>query len=164
MLGGVLNVIFYAIDCAISKKSVSLGKALLNFLNGAVNGVIAATGAGVITQIVAGIASGIVALFIGANKPSFEDFVIAVVSGILSGLLAGVLPKAAGKHINYLVKNFGKKVGKAFFKKSFGKTLIKAAKYVFKNSKKLLWKFIKSYCVPNMYIGIVPRVKAVLGV
>lgn len=133
-------------------------------MNGAVNGVIAATGAGVIWQIIAGISSGVVALFIGASRPTFEDFVIAVVSGILSGILAGTLPKSAGKHINYLVKNFGKKIGKTFFRKSFGKTLLNAAKYVFKNSKKLLWNFIKSYCIPNAYIGIVPRVKAVLGV
>ena len=164
VIGGVLNVVFYAIDCAIARTKMSLWKALLNFLNGAINGVIAATGAGLIWQIVAGITSGIVSLFIGATRPTFEDLIIAIICGILSGVLAGTLPKSAGKHINYLMSKFGKKFANSLFKSSFGKTLLNAAKYVFKNSKTLLWRFIKSYCVPNFYIAIMPRIKALLGV
>ena len=163
-IGGILNVVFYVIDCAIAKVKVNVWKALLNFLNGAVNGLIAATGAALIWQIVAGIASGLVSLFIGASKPTLEDLIIAVICGILSGILAGTLPKGANKHINYLMKNFGKKVKASIFKSGFGKNLMKAAKYVFKNSKKLLWKFIKSYCIPNTLISATPRIKAALGV
>ena len=163
-IGGILNVVFYVIDCAIAKVKVNVWKALLNFLNGAVNGLIAATGAALIWQIVAGIASGLVSLFIGASKPTLEDLIIAVICGILSGILAGTLPKGANKHINYLMKNFGKKVKASIFKSGFGKNLMKAAKYVFKNSKKLLWKFIKSYCIPNTLISATPKIKAALGV
>ena len=163
-IGGILNVVFYVIDCAIAKVKVNVWKALLNFLNGAVNGLIAATGAALIWQIVAGIASGLISLFIGASKPTLEDLIIAVICGILSGILAGTLPKGANKHINYLMKNFGKKVKASIFKSGFGKNLMKAAKYVFKNSKKLLWKFIKSYCIPNTLISATPRIKAALGV
>ena len=164
VIGGILNVVFYAIDCAIYKTKMNVWKALLNFLNGAVNGIIAASGAGLIWQIIAGIVSGIVSLFIGAGRPTLEDVIIAVICGILSGVLAGTLPKGANKHINYLMKNFGRKIRKNFFKSSFGKTIMNAAKYVFKNSKKLLWKFIKSYCIPNTIIGATPRIKSVLGV
>ena len=163
-IGGILNVVFYVIDCAIAKVKVNVWKALLNFLNGAVNGLIAATGAALIWQIVAGIASGLVSLFIGASKPDLEDLIIAIICGILSGILAGTLPKGANKHINYLMKNFGKKVKASIFKSGFGKNLMKAAKYVFKNSKKLLWKFIKSYCIPNTLISATPRIKDALGV
>ena len=163
-IGGILNVVFYVIDCAIDKVKVNVWKALLNFLNGAVNGLIAATGAASIYQIIAGIASGLASLFIGASEPELEDFIIAVICGILSGILAGTLPKDANKHINYLMKKFGKKVKASIFKSGFGKNLMKAAKYVFKNSKKLLWKFIKSYCIPNTLISATPRIKAALGV
>ena len=163
-IGGILNVVFYVIDCAIYKVKVNVWKALLNFLNGAVNGLIAATGADLIYQIIAGIASGLVSLFIGASRPKLEDFIIAVICGILSGILAKTLPKGANKHINYLMKNFGKKVKASIFKSGFGKNLMKAAKYVFKNSKKLLWKFIKSYCIPNTLISAIPKIKAALGV
>lgn len=164
VLGGILNVIFYAIDCAIAKVGVTMGKILLNFLNGAVNGVIAATGAKVIWQIVAGVSNGIVALFIGATEPTMDGLITAVICGVLSGVLAGTMPKSATKHINYLMQKFGKKVGQAVFKTSFGKTLLKSFRYVFNNSKKLIWKFIKDYCIPNIYIGIVPRIKSLLGV
>ena len=164
VIGGILNVVFYAIDCAIAKVKLILWKALLNFANGAVNGIIAATGAGMLTQIIASIASGIVSLFIGAGRPTYQDFVIAVLCGILSGILAGTLPKSAKKHIDYLMGKFGKKVGKSFFKSSLGKTFVNAVKYVFKNSKTLLWRFIKEYCIPNLYIAIIPRIKALLGV
>ena len=74
---------------------INVWKALLNFLNGAVNGLIAATGAALFWQIVAGIASGLVSLFIGASKPDLEDLIIAIICGILSGILAGTLPKGA---------------------------------------------------------------------
>lgn len=141
-----------------------MGKILLNFLNGAVNGVIAATGAKVIWQIVAGVSNGIVALFIGATEPTMDGLITAVICGVLSGVLAGTMPKSATKHINYLMQKFGKKVGQAVFKTSFGKTLLKSFRYVFKNSKKLIWKFIKDYCIPNIYIGIAPRIKSLLGV
>ena len=163
-LGGILNVVFYVIDCAIAKSKVSLCKALLNFLNGAFNGFIAAMGLGLIWQILAGIASGVVSLFIGVTKPTLEDFIIAVVCGILSGVLAGTLSKGNNKHINYLMKNFGKKFKESFFKSNFGKSLVNATKYVFKNSKKLILNFIKSYCIPNFYISLIPRIKAVLKI
>lgn len=93
-----------------------------------------------------------------------KSIIIAIICGILSGILADTLPKGANKHINYLMKNFGKKVKASIFKSGFGKNLMKAAKYVFKNSKKLLWKFIKSYCIPNTLISATPRIKDALGV
>lgn len=163
-VGGILNVVFYVIDCLLTKTKVKAWKALLNFLNGVVNGLIAASGAAVIVQIIAGVVSGLVSLCIGATKPKLEDVIIAVICGILSGLLAKALPKGANKHINYLMKNFGKKIKASIFKSSFGKSLMNAATYVFKNSKKIIWQFIKSYCIPNAYISIAPRIKTALGV
>ena len=163
-IGGIMSLVFYIIDCAIARVSVRLGKAVLNFLNGAVNGIIAATGAALIWQIVASVSSGIISLFVGATQPTYEDLAIAILCGVLSGILAGTMPKSAGKHINYLMKSFGKKVSKAVFSTTFGKTLLKAAKYVFKNCSKVLWKFIKAYCIPNAYIGVAVRIKTLLGV
>ena len=163
-IGGILNVVFYVIDCAMAKEKVDLWKALLNFLNGAVNGVIATAGAALIWQIIAGISSALVSLFIGASSPTFEDFIIAVICGILSGILAGTLTTGANKHINYLMKNFGKKIKTSIFRSEFGKNLLKSTKYVFKNSKKIIWKFIKSYCIPNILISATPKIKSVLGV
>ena len=50
------------------------------------------------------------------------------------------------------------KIARNIFKSSFGKTLLNSIKYVFKNSKKILWKFIKKYCLPNIGINISNRV------
>ena len=164
VIGGLLNSIFYVIDCNLQGKKTSTWKIVCNFLNGAINGIVAASGASLIWQIIAGIAGGLVSLFIGAGSPTFEDVIIAIISGVLSGVLAGTLSIGDNKHINYLVKNFGKKISKNFFKSSFGKILLKALKYLFKNCKTILWKFIHSYCIPNTLINAVPRIKTALGV
>lgn len=158
IIGGVISVTFYIIDCVLSRNKVSVLKSLLTFLNGALNGVIAASGAGVLIQIIASIATNIADIFITSRKPTTSDFAMAIIGGILSGIFAGVVPKSSGKHLNYLMKKFGKKIARNIFKSSFGKTLLNSIKYVFKNSKKILWKFIKKYCLPNIGINISNRV------
>ena len=157
--GGVLNVVFYWLDCRLSNVKIKTSKIILNFLNGAINGIIAATGAGTIVQILAGITTNIVSTFISAKAPTEQDLAIAIVTGVLSGILCGTISKANGKHINKLVKTFGKKISKKLFKTGFGKTLIKAFKYVFKSCKKIIKTFLIKYIIPNISINVASRVK-----
>lgn len=77
-------------------------------------------------------------------------------------LLNRVLSTGDNKHINYLIKQFGKKIGKNLFKSSFGKTLINGFAYVIKNSKTIIFNFIKNYCVPNATIIIISKLKSAI--
>ena len=135
-------------------------RALLHFSNGAVNGIIAASGAGITIQIVAGIGSSLLGLFISGGTPDSLDVAIAIICGILSGVLAGTLSKGSNKHINYLIKKFGKNISRSMLKSHFWKNLINGLAYVIKNSKTLIFNFIRNYCVPNATINIISKLKS----
>ena len=147
-VGGILGFVFYVIDC-YNDSSVNFvwWKAVGQFAIGAASGALAATGAGIFSQIAANVVLSVAALAFDTGTPSKDEILTAVCKAILIGAIAGIAGGAGigqGKHIKYIEPHLLKNLKSSAFKSGLLKNLLKAFKYAFKATKTIFVGLIRS--------------------
>ena len=138
VLGGLLNIFLYWLDCKIAKVKVVWWKALGSFALGAASGALAATGVKLIGQIVGNVIISLASLIFSATPISEEDLLVEIFAAVIIGIVSGIAGGAGlghMQHLNTQTKQFLKRIARE---------TAKAIAYFVKSNKTLYKKLVSS--------------------
>jgi hypothetical protein len=135
-IGGLMSLAVYFLDCGISNFKVKWWKALIAFGVGAANGALAASGSGLLKQIIGNVTTSIGETLANGGTITKTDIIVAIITGVVCGI-AGGAGLGRTKYLNSQTRRALKLIVS-----TKGRQIAKSLTYFIKSNKKLYKSFV----------------------